>query len=700
MKEKKNEITLGSKRKKSKKRKIIALLIIVGGVLSILFSAIYFSGILNPIDDKEFTWDVQKGDVFYYNITDNYYDISDDKLRKSFNHYLKSEILEVKDLPTDFDNDSDLVIMSSLLYGDKINNIEFPNYFDLYHIFIDMINEYKIVGSFFDEENVTALTEWSVPSAIHLQMSSFYHYLTDIINAYNSGSLMVNITGIPTLDSFFNWISLNINFIDDFREDFEDDIIDQEPLNLSYSIPTDNQIKVVQDYKDSENQMVNLTQNNPNPTTSTISKDLLEYFGKKNEDLDIGKYWFKSEKVSVELEMNDINDMKQEFQLLMKSDNFDMNGSVGGEIKTFKGFNGVNIRIKKGFLQYKVGDYIYSGGEMRKSFSSEKGWHNFSILGNLSLYFGEKGYKEDRFKIVIKTDKSNPYLFDLEIHRVENSGVPFHFFNVPLYYDCPYDFLKNDCVDQNGEYKIFRRNDFNQVKFNISKENETGLITSIDNIEVKGDLYYYLYSDINVMKDMFLSQLYILSIYHTLFYPNEFNVGSIMALCNFLNVIVKKITGYDEFISFSNKDKFMEIKISYESIRNLRNSFYEYFLNFFQIELSGFLEGSVDMKIELRIDKRIDCLNESNVFFKYNDIGIYRKIGMSLVGGFNSSGEPKNETMYNFNPEDYIKSEMMGIIRIESFYTSLIIGVISSISVFSVFKLIQYVIKKRKERII
>jgi hypothetical protein len=696
--EKRRKIKKIGRRGNTKKIVKLLILIIVIGV-ACLIGGFFFVGQIGDEKDADITWKAEIGDKFYFKVFDNYYKSINNEQIENYEMILKSEIIDVRDLTLDKDKEDDLLIMSSWLLGDgEMYPFKFPNYFDMYDLFIMLQNDYLSENTENNLGNASSLTEWGIPSAVHTQTSQLYQYLNDLIRAYKCGELNVSITEFEQIDNLLEWITLKMEFDDDFKETFEDDIIGQPPQNLSYITDSGNELEI---QESNSNQMLNLTLNDINPTNTTIYKDLFDSI-EKNKTINLKEYWYNLDEFSFDFQLSDINNMKQEFYFQLKTDDYNLSGNVMGESQDFSGINGLNMRVHNGIIQYKIGDYIYDGSNIRESFSNEKGWNNLYPSFNLSEYYAN----DEVLNFKIEFQKDNPYVFNFGIHRPENSYSLIsgsNKENIPLYFDCPYDYELNECYDNvNEEYCYFKKDNFTNLDFRFEKESSTGISALLDNIRVKGDLYYYSNTYENLIEDFVFSQLYLFSIYHTLIYPNELSSDVLIDLCNIVNKISEELLNISDFIIYENQAHYLKIQIPYNALNGLRKIFNTYFLENMNLKLKGFIEGNIDLQINLLFDKRINCMNESYMRIKYRDLGLYREVGLELDAVSNKDREAKYGDLYNNLTDTYFDNTLGEIkqARNDIIISNLLISIATTGGIIGIIEILKYVIKRKRKSII
>jgi hypothetical protein len=692
------------------KKKKISFLIIIIIATSIIISclSIVFTSQLYDNED-EITWGLEEGDLYYFKLSDSYYE-SDGELINEFAFLLKSEILEIGDLDVDWDDDDDLLIMSSFIFGDEdFYSIEFPNWFDFYTFLISSYNFDQMENYADNFPNVTNLVQWALPNAIHIQCSSLYHHIHSMIDKYYAGEYIDieygNFWEFPPLYKLLNHIILDYNLDDDFEEDFESYSLGVE-ADLFTIITEDNENNtaiISEDPADSLNNIWNITLDSNKSLRTEFN--LYNYFVNKTEigdSLNLEEYWYKAKNFSIDLEFNDINNMDQEFQIQFGTDIFNLTANVGETLRDFEGSNGINIKITDGVLQYFIGDYIWDGFGVRQSLSHEKGWNNFSPSLNISKHFGAGGDlipKQNRFTLDFTINENNPYLFDLSIIITDLSISLWDFSDYSLSIDCPYDYLQPSCYDNDKEdYTVFRFNNYTNFILNITKENDNKSVDLIDNIEINGNLYYLLEDFENILHDFFFSQLLLFSEYHTMFFPKEFSWDDLTSISEIINDLCELLFGFADFITISeDSDSLFKMEISYNAFDNLREYMKSYLLDNFAIQSNGFIEGDTDIKIVLEFDKELSILNESYIKFRYNDLDISRELKMKLVAISDEDGNQRSEKF----PAIYSSGEIEGMInsQISNGFTPIfILGFASSGIVFGLSETIRVIVKRRKRK--
>ncbi len=657
--------------KHSKKKKLISIaiiLIVVGAVLSGIFIPKMLTG---QVQDEEITWDQDKGDVYYLGVRDDYFygdRQNDDDFIRKFRTVLKSEILDKKDLEVDWDNDDDLVIMSSILMGkEDVYTIEFPNFLDLYTIFLTLNNIQEITNTGSPSLlNPMNFNEWAIPGAIHYQCSSVYHFLNHLLEQYNLNNItdQMQYQDFQSIGDLFNYLMLNTIYLEDFTEDFESDYI----FETETSYPDNNSAQIITDPSNSLNKVLALWQDNDSYANSkddlSVSLNLFEdWLSSSNFSKHIGnlnEYVYYPNTLNFDYEYGDNKDQHDiEFSLLQNE--FDIEtyrylGEYGG-ITPFNGQNGIKLKIHQGYLQYFVGDFIYEyltpdypydqdSLVLRQAFESEQGWKNFTEdywngweWIKTPIYLPTLVYEGtslgDRMSFQVELNPSVPYRATLKLMYPTKFGYYQTWEKeFPIYFDCPYDFRPGECYDKLiQDNNVFRSRNWTNLEFKVNGTICNDTNDFIDNLIVKGNVFWGMDNIDDINAKTVLSSLYLLSVYHLLFFPNQFPYETIVKLVELVNIIVKKGLNWEsDFIIIDQTDEdILKFEIPKENIYKLRQIL-EVLVAFLGIfNPFSFIDGNVNASLTLELDKSIGCMKESYITIYYEDIGIIRKLGLELI---------------------------------------------------------------------
>ncbi|MFX1453753.1 MAG: hypothetical protein ACFFDB_00125 [Promethearchaeota archaeon] len=624
---------------RNKKKLILVISVISIIIFSSVVGVLLLSGSI--WNDEEVTWDKSKGDIFYFGLKDDYYwadRTADNDYIREFHTVLKSEILDKKDLETDWDDDPDLIIMSSFLFGDEnIYSVEVPNWFDIYQLTTLLYNIDKITN--LNPLNTTNLVQWALPNAIHIQSSSIYHHLNALLELYNLQSISQEVPEFNESAEFFEYLINMLNFNENYNETFELYSTGNSPANFTIetNYPDNNTALVISDPYYLNNKVLQLHQD---ANTSINGKDdlkaktdIFNWYSYKEigNRIDLGDYIYQPEYFAFDVQLEGNRNHSLEFAL--KTEDFNITATINDEIKTWTGYNGINFRLNNGIIEYNVGDYIFSGSSFRKSLPHEKGWQPLGLgFFNASEVFYPGSPYGDRFQIIVKPHFFALYDYEITIRNITGDYYEWSWYTTPLYYDCPYDFLPDNCYDNNAnEFRLFRFNNYTEILFNISDTNNPETSDIIDNIVVNGQFYYKMDNFENIVGELFVNNLLFISMYHLLFYPNNFPYSSIASVFGILNTLIDYLLNLSNFFEITDNPDYLKIEITYEKMGEMREIVKQFLLDLFNIETNGFIEGDTDIKFTMVWDKRIGTLNSSIFTFNYKDLGIIRELGMQLV---------------------------------------------------------------------
>jgi hypothetical protein len=171
-------------------------------------------------------------------------------------------------------------------------------------------------------------------------------------------------------------------------------------------------------------------------------------------------------------------------------------------------------------------------------------------------------------------------------------------------------------------------------------------------------------------------------------------------MCDIINDISEEVLGLSEFITYSNKTNYLKIQIPYNALNKLRESFEKYFLNKMNVKLNGFIEGEIDLQINLLFDKRINCMNESYMRIKYIDLGVYREVGLELDAVSNKDREAKYYDIYNELPDSYFNDTMgkMDEVKNQIIVSNFIIVIATTGGIIGIVEAIKYIVKRKRKR--
>lgn len=635
-------ISKANKRKTLKYALISSAIIITTIVFSLSIS--FFNASINPT--STITWRQEEGDIYYFGLKDDLYwqDRQDDNAFISQTRaILENEILQVKDLESDWDLDDDLTILSSVLLGSEdLNAFDFPNFLNIYRL---ITTSYSIDGLI----NFTNKNDWSLSNPLFVQYSSVYKHLISLMKLYNLEQIgeEMNTTEFSDIYHFIDWITNEMNFLNAFNETFNENTPFQAPHNFTLynPYPEYNDALVTSDLR------LNLSQSSlAHPygmdilsTSLNLISDWLnkEPIGERVPDLE--SYSFHPTEFNFNLEIND--SLSNILSIQLMTDYFNHSAFINSDLHDFMGNNGYNLRINNGVLQYCIGNYIYdniptippspksptipslpepSTEYVRESLPSEKGWHDIWDLSSI-FYEGSIYGREAKFQIY--ASPSTPFSFTIDLWS-ELLGYKIGSTIKSIYIDCPY-FLspENSWDNLRNNYSLFNPLNFTNLVFTLSNTTSGISADLIDDLYIDGNLYYQLDSFEDLSEDFLIIQVVVLAILHTLYFPNEFPFDAVESIFIIMNQINSFLYNITDFFNVTSNEDMLKITINYTN----KSLVGEEFLNLIGMDSSLLRDKDMDLTQIITFDKRINILNESYFILNYNDLGITREIGMQLL---------------------------------------------------------------------
>lgn len=745
-------------RTKRNKKLLLASISVIGIIITSSIVGI-MSYNASLYDDDFKGWGVEEGDVYYLGLKDDYYytdrDNNDDFIRK-FRVCLKSEIMAIEDVALDLDLDDDLTVMSSFLFGQEgFFSVEVANTFDLYQLLLPFFSmQSQDLDSIMAGElnlNETFVIPFSIPSAIHYVCSDVPKYIDAMYHLYNFGN--ISETTLPDWDfeladiyGLIEWLFFQSTIFDkdhSFYEDFDDFDWDQYPMaiesygdsgfDLIASDPNnfaDSNIRVDPHESFPPEDFVMRLYQHYNTSETKVYLDLFNYFNTSTplgERINLEEYMYQIDQFSFDLEIDGDN-MFHDFEVLLNTNDFDITGEVKGMSKQFSGFNGFNFKIHNGDLYYNVGDYLYSSelNDFRETFPSEKGWKNtgFNFLFDGQFYNNSPYGEQASIKI---SPHYSDYTYTI---RIENPSHQVWSYTVPMYYDCPYEFLYRSCYDNIKERNIiFRMNNMTNLYFIVDNSTFSDSKDLIDDISIDGEFYYETDNFVNLISDFFFWQTFLISAYHIMFYPTGFLLDEIESLANSLNEIVNKVFGLTKIFEINSDNNELRLTITFPLFQELLDIIAlnnrhppppddptwigtflwmqvylgDRIITEYYEDLITFLEGDLNIEYSLVFDKNVGILNESMVTVEYLDTGITREIGMQFLAGRRIYLNREIAIYKNYYPAypdaDWLQMEQIealeGEIQAMALYYYLGMGVTIVGAVISIEAIVLYV-KKRK----
>lgn len=789
MSENTNKITI---MEVGRKRKVIILisLLIVGIAISGITLGFFFTGRLTD-PDARINWYAEKGDIFYLSIHDNYYWTEDaemnftspkDRIIREFEMVMKNEILDKKPLAIEQDDQDDLLIMSSFLFGrDDLFGLEAPNYFDFTNLLIMAYNLIELLSHDIILDDVINLWTPAEPIAIHPVTSGVHFEI----------QRMARLLGLEDLDhvdlgeDFGSMVVNLLLFLQGIQEQmgmFEEDFEGLEGLggvgydinefrfnrldNWTYTTahPSNNSAYLFErDHKwgimTFQDANASLLDQDDLTVTANVHSTFIEHANWEDyvlpytrlQDtiyipshisflLDYGYKWNYTDDLHV-------------FEFGMFGNEFDMSGKVGTTERNFTGNNGIYFRFNNGILEHKVGDYVYFEAEGEDPLipnivptglwmevdEMSKGWHevthhNFTELYNIESNRGSlmritltprlqdpMSAIQSIFQNIMAfftgapPTLTAPYTYEITIESVEGDDDYYNSFSdIPLYIDCPFDFL--GAIDrETSESFIFRLANMSNLHFKTY--NSTSFDSECDykdykdyftNVSIGGMLMDKDYDFHNLADQYVYSHLMFLSVFHLLFFPMEFNwdtVSSLVFLMDSLLSIVGEFVGAEDIgLEILDTEDVLRIEIPYTTLSAVFDLLMMLILGQLD-EMIGVGEKQVifhqypcerEFKVVLTFDKRIGTMNQSYIEIHYIEWNIMRQVGMTLAGVADARGMAKYEDLYPSQPPvTYIDQVIEQVVAIA--LTSLIItAVISIASSISLVELVHYIRKRRR----
>jgi hypothetical protein len=625
----------------AKKKRYVALALVFLICSGVAFGVLGYNMVAGELTAPgEITWSHGTGDIFYFGLKDDYsYKNTDDsEYIRQFRTVLKSEILNKTDLEIDWDDDEDLVIMSSFLFGKEgLYSVEIPNWFDLYQGFLLLNNIIELTSGY--EPKV--LDEWALPSAIHYQVSSPYHALqafSEHTDAEGLGQELMDSNFTDILD-LMEYLEINTFFNEKYEETFDGpltyEVQTQYPDNNSAEITGDEMLKLEQEGETAQEGQDDLN----------VSRDLFDWYSatEVGERVShIGEFIYQPLDLNLTLLPTGTNKLNHVFEVSLGTDPFDIVAAQGQETATnYSGQNGIKFRFNDGILEVHTGDFIYNETHGLFTENSHPGWKQVAPFD-----WGTDGGKLEIQ--VTNRDRSRftrQQTYDLSI--TSNTSVHRSYYELPYSFDCPFDFRAEDCYDlQKDKPRLFRATNMTNLEFKVSgSDGPENSVDMLDNITVYGNLLYGMDNLQDLSSYTLLSSFYLLSIYHLLIYPNEFDFGTIAAVISLLNQIIEVGLGYSDFFIIEETSTDLTIEIPEASFTFLFGMLENLTVQGGVYNALSFIEGDVDSSFILEFDKELNVLSKSYFIIEYADTGIVRETGIELIAA--SEGDVSNEVIEN-----------------------------------------------------
>jgi hypothetical protein len=452
------------------------------------------------------------------------------------------------------------------------------------------------------------------------------------------------------------------------------------------------------------------------------------------EEIELSDYFFRPSQFSFDLDLhlrmglptldNSTNNHTLEIGLI--GDPFNITGEIEGIEFDFDGYNGIQFRISNGLLQYNIGNYTYDQSIpfsqfWRPSTSSEKGWHNISETLNLTETFGEDSLYGELMNIEIIPNfevmsgfgmimdlfeffgldlgLGDQFSYSLEVSDAGEGSESYSqtFESIPLHIDCPFDFLnaKNNDLDSSS---VFRWENMSNLYFKMYDTENNQSKDWFDDIWLNGYVYDSETHFTSLMDTFIFAQLFLLSFYHTLFYPKDFDWGIITSVVALMNQMLDFFTGVEGFFTVIEDSNSLTITINNEGSQDLTDwlivSIMDVLGYNIDYEWINGMEGEFEFDIFFTFDKRINVLNNTYIQIHYLDLGMDREVGMSLVAVATKEGEAKYDQFYPAFPQDELAEQFESIIS-QSIMGVIISSVVSIGASVGLVELIRY-IRKRK----
>jgi hypothetical protein len=697
---------------KIKKKHAIALGVVALIAVASILGIFVFSGMVNF--GEEITFDAEEGDKYYLSLADSYYDDRDEETIRNFKSILKSEILRVKDLELDADDEDDLTIMSSWSYGKEDTfSLEIPNYFDIYQLLLGLDTLQRTGVIDFEEmdwegnSSTSYLNEtqeimgWGFPSAIHYQSSGIYHEIQNLIDMYDLGQFSdMEFPAFNHIAELLEFVYNNIKALDPYNETFEEyETFGDTPFVLNTE-DTENNSAEISEVDDGGGMIVmtsdtqydnklNLTQLGGQTDDMEVELDLFKEYLQNEEIADrvnLSDYIYNPKRMEFDL---DLGNLEHNFVFGLNSDQFNITETVKGVQYNFNGYNGLQFRItNESKLEAHYGDWFFDG-KWKETEETQKGWYEVADLSpfgtDLKIEISDITEKESEIKIIGDSSSS---MFFIQNHI-----------------DCPFDFLEA-YDNNNGETTLFRMSNISSLYFGI-ENSSSDTSTLIDNILLDGNVIWQFNSFDELVGDFWISQIMLLSFYHFLFYPNELDLSIISSIANVINEMATLFFDLEEdFLIVDEDDSGLKLEIPYETFDSLREIIDSLLLEDLNLQIEGFVSGETDIMFEIVFDKRINALYKSLITIKYKEIDITRTMGIKLLAVSNGNGEAKYKDLTDGStmglPENYPsqpKHELDTLLN--EVTTTMIIGYIATAGIsigatIGILKLIDYLKKKKK----
>jgi hypothetical protein len=723
-------------KKKNGKKKIIAIALIGLIILSIGIGIFFFQGSL--VKDISYDYTAEIGDKYYFKIADKYY--KGDSLKEEFAMILKQEILDKKDSELDLDDDKDLFLLSTLLLGEDIEMlgqefgvyVRMPNYLDIANLLMMGYNIYKYISYEKPLEESLRLVTPDIPSATHLVTTGIYHEIDDLTESFGLDDINVENLSFENLYDTLKWFRGIMDQVKEYEEDFEglDDggsgydinLIKNNRLdNWTYQtlFPENNSALLSKEGSDWGIRMFQDSNASLyNQDDLKVQSNLYDFYLPTTNwsdwvgDKELRETYFEPSELSFDLERSEL---PHTFEVNLQTNPFNISGSLPPKSYNFTGVNGLKFRIKNGIPQYKVGDYYWDGNNFIETISIEKGWHNTDVAINISEYTTNDfnlRFNLDFNSFInfpLLTDDNESFTYDVYI------GDEIIGNNLSLYMDCPFDFAHAYNWDTSELDYLFRPFNLTDLIFKVydsAESSDSQIDNWFDDLIVNGFLFADDQSFDMLMDEWLTSQFLLISIFHTMLYPKQFNWDTIHNLLSLLNMLLELITtiqidengllvfeegsGIEDPIKI--QDDTNQLRVEIPSFVNITLSLLKFFLALeernYNLEFKDY-PCKKDFTFILNFDKRIGTLNQSKIVVDYLEYNVKREIEFSLFAVSDKEGVAKYEGVYP-SFDDLIESQ------VDKMSNIIIIGLVSTAlitagSSIGIVEIIHY-IRRRKKR--
>ena len=516
------------------------------GNASVLFLAVLIVGSIAPLPSGAYVWSFDPGDSFYHAFEERYsYNDTDETIFQNA-MFLKSKILDIKDIDGDFDKLPDPIIFSSLLHTAAPGvELEIANPIDIYNFLPnDAFNPF---------------------SAIHSVSSQSYSIPKQFVESVPSDDVLQDFTVQEIegadIQTILLFTAMQSGLGELPNEDFENQIEGRSPLNWKWvsSDKSNNIVPTVYDinristhpYKKS----LKLAQNGNQQSPNTIQYSVIDVAQKnqiipKTDNFPNYNYYVNTSRLSFNLVIPDFNTENFEY-IINYSQPYSFSRIVGGALVDYVGFNGITFKIGKDYFGLYRGNYdLTSSGSVVEIPIEERGWKIDQFppeLGDFWANYTKVGLTSLRFDVILN---QNDYMIII--------SDPFGSQKFPvgdLKYTLNYvETIDKDQFAYNSESSRFKFNPFNFYNFEFSVNNGYSSSVYFDNLKITHDIQDFE-SDL-ILPSIALRENYYegISFYHGLIYPFEIDIARIINIFEMINILWESMNSYQEagLLSFPN----------------------------------------------------------------------------------------------------------------------------------------------------